>query len=110
MGKQVSERIQRKRTKGWRMPEGTVSVCRPGKWGNPFTIGSQGFIFEDGEAVFYRGSGATAKNVVDLYRARIAPKLRDKARAELAGKDLACWCPTDQPCHADVLLEIANKP
>lgn len=29
-------------------------------------------------------------------------------RAELAGRDLACWCPLDQPCHADVLLEIAN--
>ncbi len=28
--------------------------------------------------------------------------------AELRGRDLACWCPLDQPCHADVLLELAN--
>jgi hypothetical protein len=28
--------------------------------------------------------------------------------AELLGKDLACWCPLGQPCHADVLLELAN--
>ena len=104
------ERIQRKRTKGWRMPENTVSVCRPGKWGNPFAVGSQGFIFEDGGAVFYRGAGARPQDVVKQFRERVAPKLRDKARAELAGKDLACWCPLDQPCHADVLLELANAP
>lgn len=29
-------------------------------------------------------------------------------RRDLAGKDLACWCPLDRPCHADVLLELAN--
>jgi hypothetical protein len=29
--------------------------------------------------------------------------------ADLRGKNLACWCPLDQPCHADVLLEIANR-
>jgi hypothetical protein len=91
------------------MPENTVSVCRPGKWGNPFPVGAQGFVFEDGSAVFYRGSGATPKIVVDLYRSRTAPKLRDKARAELAGKDLACWCKPGDPCHADVLLELANR-
>lgn len=28
---------------------------------------------------------------------------------ELCGKDLACWCPLDQPCHADVLLELAAQ-
>jgi Domain of unknown function (DUF4326) len=105
----TAQRIQRKRTKGWRMPANTVSVCRPGKWGNPFTIGSIGFKFEGGGAVFYRGAGATAENVVSLYRERIAPKLRDTARVELAGKNLACWCLLDQPCHADVLLEMANS-
>lgn len=37
-------------------------------------------------------------------------KQRNRApRAELRGKNLACFCPLDQPCHADVLLEIANK-
>ncbi|SII07108.1 Uncharacterised protein [Mycobacteroides abscessus subsp. abscessus] len=33
--------------------------------------------------------------------------IRDRM-TELAGHDLACWCPLDQPCHADVLLELAN--
>ena len=37
------------------------------------------------------------------------PKTRELARLVLRDKDLACWCPLDQPCHADVLLEIANK-
>ena len=32
----------------------------------------------------------------------------DDVRRELAGRDLACWCPLDEPCHADVLLEVAN--
>lgn len=103
----VPVRVQRKRTKGWRMPEGAVYVGRGSRWGNPFKVGAQGFIFEKG-AVFYRGAGATAANVTKLYREEVAPKLREAARAELAGKDLACWCPPDQHCHADVLLEIAN--
>ena len=32
----------------------------------------------------------------------------ERLRAEVAGRDLACWCPLDSPCHADVLLELAN--
>ncbi len=79
------QRIQRKRTKGWRMPEGAVYVGRPTKWGNP-----------------YLGEGAVA-----AYRAR-AEQSADAIRSELAGKDLACWCPLSSPCHGDVLLELAN--
>jgi hypothetical protein len=47
---------------------------------------------------------------VELYREHLArnPELVERARRELAGKDLACWCPIGQPCHADVLLEIVN--
>ncbi len=91
-------RIQRKRVKGWRMPEGAVYVGRPGKWGNPF----------------YRGHHGTAAQCVELYRKKIGGNLwtfpsGHDIRRELAGKDLACWCPLDQPCHADVLLEIANQ-
>ena len=36
------------------------------------------------------------------------PPSLDRIKAELRGRDLCCWCPLDQPCHADVLLEIAN--
>ena len=91
-------RIQRKRTKGWRMPPNTVSVTRPGMWGNPWRVGVDG----------------SAAECVEKYRAKIAsnmwtfPTAKDIQQA-LRGKNLACFCALDQPCHADVLLELANK-
>lgn len=91
------KRIQRKRTKGWRMPVGAVYVGRPTKWGNSLQVGRDG----------------SAAAVVEAYRKRIVgniwtyPSKRD-IQGALRGKDLACWCRLDQPCHADVLLEIAN--
>ena len=85
-------RIQRKRTKGWRMPEGAVYVGRPSKWGNPYKIGTV-FIC-DAEA-------ATMAFAANLPMSLDLSPLR--------GKDLACFCRLDQPCHADVLLELANK-
>jgi hypothetical protein len=112
-------RIQRKRTRGWRMPAGAVSVTRPGKFGNPFVPGR--------EAPFLPGRiVADNRHAVSLYRG-FAPqneRLVAAARAELRGRDLACWCrlcdahaagkplgsdcPYCEPCHADVLLELAN--
>ena len=101
------KRIQRKRTKGWRMPENTVYVGRPSKWGNPYVVGNYNYrlqrrIESNGEAV-------------DLYRSHGEWRTGSSADApsfaeELRGKDLACWCALDQPCHADVLLEWANAP
>ena len=98
------KRIQRQRTKGWRMPEGAVYVGRPTKWGNPYRVGDD--IPGTGGDEYDRAS-ATA-----MFR-RSANSFwgdgwRDHVRAELAGHDLACWCPLDQPCHADTLLELAN--
>ena len=53
---------------------------------------------------------ATREDAVSHFRRNIAGQTGylEMVREELAGKDLACWCPLDQPCHADVLLEIAN--
>jgi len=89
-------RIQRKRTRGWRMPDGAVYVGRPTKWGNHHTV-----------------INGNHRNAVALYRHWLfhpdQADVRDAARRELAGKDLACWCPPDTPCHADVLLEVANS-
>ena len=96
-------RVQLSRRKGWRMPPNTVKVARPTKWGNPFMIG------RDGDAT----------RVVEMFRFTMCPVdgqpgiYTDSEMAEidlrpLRGKNLACWCPLDQPCHADVLLEIAN--
>jgi hypothetical protein len=97
-------RIKRKRIKGWRMPVDAVYVGRPTKFGNPFN---------------WRENGR--ENAVEDFRAWVGPwganlfpSLEDRRAvllahlAELRGKDLACWCSFDEPCHADVLLELAN--
>lgn len=95
----MPKRIQRKRTKGWKMPENAVYVGRPTQWGNPFTVAEYGAEL----AVFnYRQRAANYKLIGALDTVLNISFLR--------GKDLACWCPLDQPCHADVLLEIANGP
>jgi len=97
-------RIQRKRTKGWRMPEGAVNVTRPGDWSNPFVIGDPLTTPRRDTTTMI-----TRALAVELFRAYIAERgWEDQIRRELAGKDLMCWCPLDQACHADVLLELAN--
>lgn len=91
----VPKRIQRKRTKEWKMPEGAVYVGRPTKWGNPFPV-PKNATHED---LVY---------VVDQFR-RWWGGSWEEIQEELRGKDLVCWCALCQPCHADVLLEIANS-
>jgi len=106
-------RVQRKRTKGWRMPENTVSVCRPGRWGNPFQIGSTGWIPVDNSGVWSKNPHPplTREEAVQCFRYSTEFQLSDDPSYldSLRGKNLACFCPLDQPCHADVLLELANK-
>lgn len=96
------KRIQLSRKKGWRLPPNTVVVARPTKWGNPHRVGDADV---DGATI-------NAQKAVRLFtlmmRQTVAKLSRDVARKELRGKNLACWCPLDQPRHADVLLEIAN--
>lgn len=88
-------RFKLSRQKGARLPKGAVVVARPTKWGNPYKI-----------------NGLTrAQSVAKYRRDFLAGKLKvspEDARRELAGRDLACWCPLDGPCHANVLIEIAN--
>ncbi|MFE7874349.1 DUF4326 domain-containing protein [Micromonospora humida] len=92
----TARRIQRRRTAGWRMPAGAVYVGRPSRWGNRFGIDN---------------TRASRAGAVALFRRWVAehPEYAAAVRAELAGKTLACWCPLDQPCHADELLRIANE-
>jgi len=105
----MPKRIQRKRTKGWKMPENTVYVGRPTKWGNPFKVGDVHRF----ERVYTGGYAevtiADRAHAVWLYKRYLTIGEKMAAPFSLAGKDLACWCPLDQPCHADVLLKIANK-
>jgi hypothetical protein len=104
------QRIQRRRTKGWRMPEGAVYVGRPTEWGNPWTVGWLVLTTAQTAPGLERVQEfvLTPDLAVALYRAAFTPDL-DDIRRDLAGRDLVCWCPLDQPCHADVLLELANR-
>lgn len=126
------KRIQRQRTKGWRTPEGAIYVGRPTRWGNPW----RALPTADGWGVFARtdnglewwlqrvGIVSKAQAIaitVEQYRMGIVKWAEDEYGSEdepdpvayalddLRGHDLACWCPLDQPCHADVLLELANR-
>jgi hypothetical protein len=135
------KRIQRRRSKGWRMPEGAVYVGRPTVFGNPFravkspccptwdVVDDNGVTYlidhawththdvsnlrlgSDSDRKFAQTEAARlfAEELTDWFGGRLdnEPGLRE-AIAGLAGRDLACWCPLDQPCHADVLLELAN--
>jgi hypothetical protein len=94
-------RFQRKRTKGWKMPENTVYVGRPTKWGNPFLASATG---SPESAVI-----AVKKLAVEAYENNLDPATMAAARRELRGKNLSCFCPLNHPCHADVLLKIANE-
>ena len=96
----MPKRIQLRRTKGWRKPPGAKSVARPTWWGNPFAVGD--FGVEDRAVAVAKYREWIMASAQGAYLA--------KARAQLAGNDLACWCPLDQPCHADVLLELVNEP
>lgn len=84
------------------MPAGAVYVGRPTKWGNIARVG-------DDTTINGRPATVTPAMAVDIFRFWLDGETIADARAELRGRDLVCWCPLDQPCHADVLLEIANR-
>ena len=122
------KRIQRRRTLGWRMPPNTVSVTRPGPYGNPFTVKQAVAAgYQDGPAMAVYAFREWIKGNPDFVsgenlhaRQRILNVL-----AVLRGAYLACFCklcskhsdgkPFDvtcddcDPCHVDVLLKIANR-
>lgn len=118
----MPERIQLRRTKGWRMPN-AVKVDRSSGFGNPFRISeakpSDGNPIEkpwwvEAESLgigpyLFATRDEAQKASVDLFRHCMTDLLKDKARLALRGKNLACWCKLGTPCHADVLLEIANQ-
>lgn len=121
----MPERIQRRRDRPGSMPPGTIYVGRPTKWGNPFVAGSEASRRLPFAGVIETIPIPTRAHAVALYRDWILNPhsvyitgrrpLRAAATAELRGHDLACWCPlVDEngqrvPCHADVLLELANS-
>lgn len=115
------ERVQRKRTKGWRKPAGAVYVGRGSVWGNPFIVGET--TPADWHEPFAGIEVTDRAQAVELLRqylawraerpsgwcSSIGPTFQwERTIRTLRGRDLMCWCPEDQPCHADVLLQIAN--
>lgn len=99
--------IQQQRTKGWRKPEGAISVARPTRYGNPYRIGDD--IEINGATGSARGLRIDAQLAVALFR-KYALEVWgvEKIREDLAGHDLMCFCKLGDPCHRDVLLELAN--
>lgn len=114
----MPERIQRKRTKGWKMPNGAVYVGRPTIFGNPFTSDNPAEAVQAYRVIVgldrqYNGS---LVSIIDPDKPLVYQPMFEAKVRELRGKDLACWCPLEDedgnsvPCHADVLLELANTP
>jgi hypothetical protein len=97
----MPKRIQRKRTKGWKMPPGAIYVGRPSHHGNKYRVGVDG---DAAECVAKFEADWNWGLAHELGVCALQPTLK-----KLRGHDLACWCPLDQPCHADVLLRIANR-
>ena len=103
----LPERVQLSRAKGWKMPPNTVKVDRTTKWGNPFKVGAKnpyGTVTKDARHSWQIYLGFAPQNEL----------LVAAARAELRGKNLACWCKRpgpyeDDACHAAVLLKLANS-
>lgn len=106
----MPERIQLRRAKGWRMPEDAVKVDRTTPWGNPFIVGKHGTQAECVDLYRKLMAGYLCVSTGDIAAQAAAREYVAAHREKLRGKPLACWCRPGTPCHADVLLEIANAP
>lgn len=124
------ERIQRRRTPGWKLPPGAICVDRSSRWGNryrlakredsPFPMGHAVVLDRRGELGPFFGGFSTALEAqafaVELFRRALLasrvvwdPPAHASYFGPLAGHDLACYCRPGDPCHAEVLLELANQ-
>ena len=96
------KRIQRQRTKGWRLPRGGIYIGRPSIWGNPWALHDL--------LLGTRPDGTpwTAEDLVRWYRGWVTEILchHPDFLEPLRGRDLACWCKLTDPCHGDVLLQL----
>lgn len=100
--KVAPRRIQRKRVRGWRKPQGALNVARPSIWGNPYRHKNP----HRAKILFRHLLLGDPTHLPYALRAR-----RDKMMVNLISlrnEDLMCFCRLDRPCHADVLLEAAN--
>lgn len=119
----MPERIQMSRQHPWRADHpDAVIVDRSTRWGNPYAVARRGqhwVVLHPGGRTLVEERSRTkafAASVVafvgavhGLDRDVALPFDEHDVAAQLAGRDLACWCPPGQPCHAEALLIIANK-
>lgn len=123
----MTSRVQRRRTKGWRAPADAVYVGRGTRWGNPWTVvetntGTGWAVNWAGHADQHKPLGlndhipADSRRdahaaAVELYETWLHahPQLLERARRDLAGHDLMCWCSEPLPCHVDVLLRLSGS-
>ncbi|MBN4081719.1 DUF4326 domain-containing protein [bacterium AH-315-C07] len=109
------KRIQRKRTKGWRKPPNTKIVDRTSRWGNPFKVGETFKNLKMLEDLGYDVINDYS-NGMEIPDYETAGKMFKEYYEfqdwldinELKGLDLACPCKPYNPCHADILLELAK--
>src|SRR5262245_55697410 len=90
----MPDRISIERKPGWKIPRGAVFVGKPSRWRNPFDLGA-----------------FTSVEALERFR-RYAQEVAERDRwwlVSIAGRDLACHCAPGEPCHADILLELANS-
>lgn len=106
----MPSRVQLRRIKGWRLPPNTVVVSRPTKWGNPFVPGRNRNVQQCIELYQLATGGllcvSTDRESIKAQERLMAAVANDLD--ELRGKNLACFCRLDRPCHADILLALAN--
>jgi hypothetical protein len=120
MPKAHPQRMQVSREAGFNLQQASMAlnglpaklVTRPGKWGNPFSIddvaAQYGLDRGAAQAKAVAMAGEWLRGSLDARLSPGPPPSRDEIRAELAGHNLACWCRPGTPCHADVLIELAN--
>ena len=105
-------RIRLSRARGFRLPPGAINVARPSRWANPFVVGQDGtraecvslyaMLLGIGPCITCKAAVADQQRAAAYVRANLS---------RIKGRDLACWCALDgKPCHADVLLALANEP
>lgn len=100
--------VQLSRRAGWRKPPNTIVVSRPSRWGNPFAAGKtiQGFVVVNAEHAVRLFDAWLDSEVDEPFEERRQWMLANLD--DLAGRNLACWCALDAPCHRNSLLRRAN--
>jgi len=105
----LPRRIQLLRAKGWRMPENTVKVDRTTKWGNPYRVGESYAHPTKKSRVLIESKDQSVAVFKEFLKTDAGKKMAERARIELRGKNLACWCRVGELCHGDLLLAVANR-